>query len=106
MTATQHQRDLDANESWLKKDRFARFTLLSSMSNDLIGEFEECQTAHDIWEALKLRYGGILATRLRGLTMKFDLYSMRYNHTMKQHLRVTSSMIHELKVVRNNLTDE
>jgi transposase InsO family protein len=102
----QHQRDLEAYESWLKKDRSARFTLLSSMSNDLIGEFEECKTAHDMWEALKLRYGGTSATRLRGLTMKFDSYSMHYNHTMKQHLRVMSSMIRELKVAGNNLTDE
>jgi hypothetical protein len=59
-----------------------------------------------MWEALKLRYGGTLATRLRGLTMKFDSYSMCYNHTMKQHLRVMSSMIHELKVIGNNLIDE
>ena len=28
----QHQRDLNAYESWLKKDRYARFTLLSSMT--------------------------------------------------------------------------
>jgi hypothetical protein len=38
----QHQHDLDAYESWLKKDHSAHFTLLSNMSNDLIGEFEEC----------------------------------------------------------------
>jgi hypothetical protein len=79
----QHQCDLDAYESWLKKDCSVCFTLLSSMSNDLIGEFEECETAHDMWKALKLKYGGTSATRLRRLTMKFDLYSMRYNHTMK-----------------------
>jgi hypothetical protein len=59
-----------------------------------------------MWEALKLRYGGTSATRLCGLTMKFDSYSMRYNHTIKQHLRVMSSMIRELKVTGNNLTDE
>ena len=36
----QHQRDLAAYESWRKKDLCARFTMLSSMHNDLIGEFE------------------------------------------------------------------
>ena len=36
----QHQRDLAASESWRKKDLCARFTMLSSMHNDLIGEFE------------------------------------------------------------------
>ena len=36
----QHQRDIAAYESWRKKDLCARFTMLSSMHNDLIGEFE------------------------------------------------------------------
>ena len=73
----QHQHDLTAYESWHKKDLCARFTMLSSMHNDLIGEFEQYTTAQDMWKALKLRYGGTLATRLRGLTMKFDSYKMR-----------------------------
>ena len=102
----QHQHDLAAYESWRKKDLCARFTILSSMHNDLISEFEQYTTAQDIWKALKLRYGGTSATRLRGLTMKFDLYKMRSEHTMKQHLRAMSSMIRELKSAGNNLTDE
>ena len=36
----QHQRDLVAYESWHKKDLCACFTMLSSMHNDLIDEFE------------------------------------------------------------------
>ena len=80
--------------------------MLSSMHNDLIGEFEQYTTAQDIWKALKLRYGGTSATRLHGLTMKFDSYKMHSKHTMKQHLRAMSSMIWELKSVGNNLTDE
>ena len=66
----QHQRDLAAYESWHKKDLCARFTMLSSMHNDLIGEFEQYTTAQDMWKALKLRYGGTSTTRLCGLTMK------------------------------------
>jgi hypothetical protein len=38
--------------------------------------------------------------------MKFDSYKMRSKHTMKQHLRVMSIMICELKTAGNNLTDE
>jgi hypothetical protein len=102
----QHTRDLAAFESWRKKDRCARFTMLSSMHNDLIGEFEEYPTAQELWKALKVRYGGTSATRLRGLTMKFDSYKMRSEHTMKQHLRAMSTMIRELKTDVNNLTDE
>ena len=79
----QHQRDLTAYESWHKKDLCARFTMLSSMHDDLIGKFEQYTVAQDMWKALKLRYGGTSATRLRGLTMKFDSYKMRSEHTMK-----------------------
>jgi hypothetical protein len=80
--------------------------MLSSMHNDLIGEFEVYPTAQGMWEALKLKYGGTSATRLRGLTMRFDSYKMRSDHAMKQHLRVMSSMIRELKAAENQLTDE
>ena len=59
-----------------------------------------------MWKALKLRYGGTSATRLRGLTMKFVSYKICSEHTMKQHLRAMSSMIRELKSVGKNLTDE
>ena len=53
----QHRLDLEAYESWVKKDCCARFTMLSSMHNDLIGEFEGFSIAHDMWKAPKLRYG-------------------------------------------------
>ena len=102
----QHQRDLTAYESWHKKDLCAHFTMLSSMHNDLIGEFEQYTTVQDMWEALKLSYGRTSTTRQRGLTMKFDSYKMCSEHTMKQHLRVMSSMIQELKSARKNLLDE
>jgi hypothetical protein len=102
----QHTCDFAAFESWRKKDQCARFTMLSSMHNDLIGEFEKYPTAQELWKALKVRYGGTSATRLRGLTMKFDSYKMRSEHTMKQHLRAMSTMIRELKTAENNLTDE
>ena len=60
----QHPHDLAAYESWRKKDLCARFTMLSIIHNDLIGEFEQYTTAQDMWKALKLRYGGTSATRL------------------------------------------
>jgi hypothetical protein len=102
----QNIRDFAAFENWRKKDQSARFTMLSSMHNDLIGEFEVYPTTQGMWEALKLKYGGTSATRLRGLTVRFDFYKMRSDHTMKQHLRVMSSMIRELKTAGNQLTDE
>ena len=41
---TQHHHDREAYKSWLKKDHCTDFTMLSSMHNDLISEFEECVT--------------------------------------------------------------
>ena len=38
--SAQNRRDLEAYQSWCKKAYCARFTMLSSMHNDLIGEFE------------------------------------------------------------------
>jgi hypothetical protein len=83
-----------------------RFTMLSSMHNDLIGEFEVYPTTQGMWEALKLKFGGTFAIRLCGLTMGFDSYKMRSNQTKKQHLKVMSSMIRELNAAGNNLTNE
>ena len=60
----QHRRDLEAYESWVKKDRCARFTMPSSMHNDLIGEFENYPNAQEMWNQLKIASGGTSATRL------------------------------------------
>jgi hypothetical protein len=38
--------------------------------------------------------------------MRFDSYKMRSDQTMKEHLRVMSSMICELNAAKKNLTDE
>ena len=60
--SAQNCRDLEAYQSWRKKDRCARFTMLSSMHNDLIGEFESYDTAQDMWIALKEKFGGTTVT--------------------------------------------
>ena len=70
---TQNRKDLEAYQSWHKKDRYARFTMLSSMHNDLIGEFESYGTAQDMWIALKAKFGGTTVTQLRALTLKLYL---------------------------------
>ena len=102
----QHRRDLEAYESWVKKDRCARFTMLSSMHNDLIGEFEDYPNAQEVWNQLKIAYGGTSTTRLRALTLKFKQYVMDSKHSMAEHLRTMSTLIRDLKAVGNNLFDE
>ncbi|XP_058186120.1 uncharacterized protein LOC131303327 [Rhododendron vialii] len=48
--------DLEAFEKWYKKDQCARLTMVRSMHNDLICEFECYETAHKLWEAIKHKY--------------------------------------------------
>ena len=102
----QQRRDQEVYQSWLKKDRCAWFTMLSSMHNDLIDNFEENATARALQDALKLKFGGTFTTRLRGLNIKLDSYKMCSNHTMKQHLRTMSTMICKLKVAAKTLAEE
>ena len=42
---TQHKCDLEAYQSWFKKDRSTHFIMLRSMHNDLIREYEAFQNA-------------------------------------------------------------
>ena len=76
------------------------------MQDDLLIEYEVYQTAHEMWEALKEKYGRLSDTKLRKLVMKFGNYKMQLNHTMKQHLKEMKRMMRELKTSRHVLTDE
>lgn len=80
--------------------------MLSSIDKDLLCKFKAYDSAQTVWQVLKMKFDETSATKLHGLTMRFDLYKMHSNHVMKQHLRVMSNMIHELKTKENNLTDK
>ncbi|KAK1561050.1 hypothetical protein Q3G72_033902 [Acer saccharum] len=86
-TIAQHRRDLEAYQTWERKNCIARITLVSNMVDDLMCGFEEHETAQAMWVALKDKFGGTSTTKLRRLTIKFDTYKKRQNHTMRQHLR-------------------
>ena len=55
---------------------------------------------------MKIQYGGTSTTRLHQLTLKFDRYKKRQNHTMRQHLLVMSNMINELRAAGHEMIDE
>jgi transposase InsO family protein len=80
--------------------------MLSSMHDDLIGEYEIFQNAKDMWDQLKFDFGGTSTTRLRSLVLKFEVYRKDPKHTMTEHLKMMSGMIRDLKATRNVLTDE
>ncbi|PON34377.1 hypothetical protein PanWU01x14_344850 [Parasponia andersonii] len=78
-----HCHDREAYQTWLKKDHYVCFTMLSIMHNDLINEFVEHATAQEMRGALKSKFGGTSTTRLHELNIMFDSYKMYPNHAMK-----------------------
>ncbi|XP_075080296.1 uncharacterized protein LOC142165820 [Nicotiana tabacum] len=102
----QHKRDLETYNVWKKKDSTIREIIVSSVADDLIYECEQYPTAQAMWAYLREAYGGTTVTRLRQLTIKFDTYKKRHDHGVKQHLRVMSNMIAQLKSVGHVLSDE
>ena len=55
---------------------------------------------------MKVQYGGTSTSRLSQLTLKFDGYKKRQNHTMRQHFTVMSNTINELRAAGNEMTNE
>jgi hypothetical protein len=104
--SAQNHKDLKAYQSWCKKDRCAHFTMLSSMHNNLIGEFESYGTTQDMWIALKKKFRGTTVTRLHALTLKFVPSRCSVVIPCRSILRKMSAMVRELKAAGNNLTDE
>ncbi|KAK2973132.1 hypothetical protein RJ640_012196, partial [Escallonia rubra] len=105
-TEAQPLRDHTAYQKWNQKDRSARYTLLSSLQNDLIGQYDELPTCKALWEQIKFSFGGTSTTRLRRLVIKFEEYTKDPKHTMNEHLRVMSNMIGKLRDAGHALTDE
>ena len=68
--------------------------------------FESHRSTQAVWDAVKVQYGGTSTTRLHQLTLKFDGYKKRQNHTMRQHFTVMSNMISELRAVGHEMIDE
>ncbi|KAK2973062.1 hypothetical protein RJ640_023559 [Escallonia rubra] len=105
-TEVQPLRDHTAYQKWNQKNRSARYTLLSSLQNDQIRQYDELLTCKALWEQLKFSFCGTLTTRLRSLVIKFEEYTKDPKHTMSEHLRVMSNMIGKLRNAGHALTDE
>ena len=76
------------------------------MEDDFICEYKEYQMAHQIWNALKDKYGDTSTTKLGRLAIKFDTYKLCLNTSMERHLREMSLLIRELKNTNSIITDE
>jgi len=55
-TSEQYKEKLKAYQTRFKRDRFACYILLSCTHNNLLGEFEGCPTAKDMWDHLKIQF--------------------------------------------------
>ena len=79
----QHKRDRDVFVAWKKKNSIARITLLSSIENDIMREFNHFENVKEMWEAVAVRFDHTLVTKLRQLTIKFDSYKKPHGQSMK-----------------------
>lgn len=105
-TTAQHKRDKETYLAWKKKNSSARIIMLSAMDDDIAKQFRNCENAKDLWIQLQESFGGVSLTKLRSLTIKFDTYKKRHDHTMKKHLREMQNMISELSDAGHKLTEE
>ena len=80
--------------------------VLSSMNNDLLVEYYNYSVTKELWDQLKFVFNGTSTIRLRSLVLKFKVYRKDPKYSMTEHLRVISSMIQDLNVARNVLSDE
>ena len=103
---TDHRREQEAYQTFLKKNLSAYYMLLSYMLNDLMGDYEQFTSAKIVWDQLRFDLGGTSTTRHQGLILKFETYSKNPKQMMTEHLRVISSMIHQLKDAGQVLTNE
>ena len=87
ITATeQYQENLKAYQAWFKRDRSARYTMLSCMQYDLQGEFERLAQ-------LKIRFEQTSATRLSTLQLKWMQYTIDSSRSISEHLRTMSAIV-------------
>ena len=102
----QHRRDLEAYKAWKNANSIARGIIVSFVFDDRIHKCGGFPTAHVMWAHLRGMYGGTSITHLRQLTIKLDTYKKRHDQNIKQHLRVMSNMIAQLKSAGHVLSDE
>ncbi|KAH0671590.1 hypothetical protein KY289_026083 [Solanum tuberosum] len=102
----QQRRDLEAYKACKKANFTTRGIIVSSVVDDLIHECEKFPIAYAMWAYLRGMYGGTSVTHLRQLTIKFDTYKKCHDQNIKQHFRVMSNMITQLKSVGHVLSDE
>jgi len=97
IASKQYQEKLKAYKTWFKRDRYARYGSSSCMHDDLLGEFERCPTAKDMWDQLKIRFDQTSVTRLRTLRLKWMQFQLNAGRPMTEQLRTLNGIVRDLK---------
>ena len=80
-----------------KKDRSARFLMLSCMADDLVHLYEDLPSAKAMWDALSRKYGILSETKLRALELKLTKLKCTSNKGMEKHLLTLSACFANMK---------
>src|SRR4051812_14444940 len=89
-----------------KKDRSARFLMLSCMADDLVHLYEDLPSAKAMWEALSQKYGILSETKLRALELKLTKLKCTSNKGMEKHLLALSACFANMKKAGQPYSDE
>ena len=74
--------------------------------NYLIRKFEACLTAKDTSDKLRIGVDQTSTTRLGTFHLKWILYEMDSTRTIVEHLQNMSVIVHDLKVVGREISEE
>src|SRR3954470_9289783 len=80
-----------------KKDRSARFLMLSCMADDLVHLYEDLPSAKAMWDALSKKYGILSETKLHALELKLSKLKCTSNKGMEKHLLTMSAYFANMK---------
>src|SRR5436189_5287065 len=89
-----------------KKDRSARFLMLSCMADDLVHLYEDLPSAKAMWDALSRKYGILFETKLRALELKLTKLKCTSNKGMEKHLLALSACFANMKKAGQPYSDE
>src|SRR5256886_9629741 len=89
-----------------KKDRSARFLMLSCMADDLVHLYEDLPFAKAMWDALSMKYGILSETKLRALEQKLTKLKCTSNKGMEKHLLTLSAHFSNMKKAGQPYSDE
>ena len=73
---------------------------------DLLGEFERCPIAKDIWDRLKIRFSQTSATRLRTLCLKWMQFQLDAGRPVIEQLQNLSGIVRDLRSAGQDIPED